>query len=482
MGATLVLALVFLVAISLIVGGLAAWTTNGLKDSAAFTYSRYANNALNSATQLAIQNIRYNPLLGSNQTLNANPPSYCWGSGPTSSLPADPNENDQVAVFCSTIWNPTSAQTRVVTISACLTSNLPGPQAAWGQQCAGQPGQQTVVTFDDYPATGVSAPNPGVCAPSSCGIGMTVNSSSGNPSLPTVSSVLTNTSGTSGAVTGNYPLNIIGTGFVPNATTLSFVDNVPSANVIVPATNFVVNSATSITVSTPALTTVGSYFVAVTTPNGTSVGGPTFNFTAVIPTVTSLTTTAGQPPTGSAAGGTGLEILGSGFLSNSNGDSTAVKFVDTANPGNSVNLPNNLINVVSSNLVIVTTPSVINTDTYYVIVTTAPGGTSASGPVFSFTALTPVVASINPTTASHAGGTTVTITGIGFIAGTGGSVVTFVQGGTTLTATNVVVQNSTTLTAVTPAGTLNATYSVFVTTSSGGSSGAGGTPTILYNS
>src|SRR5271165_5564156 len=62
-GAVLVLALIFMVAVGLIVGGLASWTSNDLKNALNFQSARNAQYALSSASQLAIQNIRYTPLL-----------------------------------------------------------------------------------------------------------------------------------------------------------------------------------------------------------------------------------------------------------------------------------------------------------------------------------------------------------------------------------------------------------------------------------
>jgi len=72
--------------------------------------------ALSSATQVAVSNIRYTPLLNSNQTLNASPPSYCWGTSAPSELTIQSGEgtqSNQVAVWCSTAWNPSSVSTRV---------------------------------------------------------------------------------------------------------------------------------------------------------------------------------------------------------------------------------------------------------------------------------------------------------------------------------------------------------------------------------
>ena len=88
-GAVLILALVFLVVISVIVGALTEWITNDLANSANFTATQNVSNAATNAVNLAIQNIRYNPLLytsvnntTTDLTLNASPPSYCWGPGP----------------------------------------------------------------------------------------------------------------------------------------------------------------------------------------------------------------------------------------------------------------------------------------------------------------------------------------------------------------------------------------------------------------
>src|ERR1700722_2354621 len=116
-GAVLVLALVFLVVVGAIVGSLATWTMNDLNNTSHFTSARSLQYAANSATQVAIQSIRYNPLLGTDQTLNASPPSYCWGNASSPALA--PIDVDNFAVWCSTEWNPSSSNTRVVTFSTC---------------------------------------------------------------------------------------------------------------------------------------------------------------------------------------------------------------------------------------------------------------------------------------------------------------------------------------------------------------------------
>ena len=94
-GAVLILALIFLLVIGLIVGGLASWTANNLKNSLNFQQARSAQYALSSATQVAISNIRYTPLLNSNQTLNASPPSYCWGTSAPSEMTIQSGQSGQ---------------------------------------------------------------------------------------------------------------------------------------------------------------------------------------------------------------------------------------------------------------------------------------------------------------------------------------------------------------------------------------------------
>ena len=485
-GAVLVLALLFLVVVGLIVGGLASWTANNLSNTVKFQQDRNAQYALSSVSQVAIQNIRYTPLLGTNQTLNASPPSYCWGTTAPSELTV---LGYQVAAWCSTVWNPTSGSTRVVTVSACLTAVVPDTNPA---KCAAAPGLQTIVTFDDYSAQNPTV-NPGVCISppnGTCGSGMTINSSTIGTVNPTVSLIQSPAEGPAeGPATGGTVLTVTGTGFVPNSsgcspagtacsTTVNFVHATASANIVIPAIGVTVNSDTSLSVTTPPATTVGSYYVIVTTPVGSSLSGPTalFIYQPVIPTVTSVSTSPNTacvnntipPPCGSAAGGSSITIVGSGFLSKLAGDNTTVNFVDTANSAIVLHATNQTID--SSTSITATTPAIAQDSSYYVTVSTYPGGTSATGPVFTFTPLDPVVASVSPV--SGGSGTSVTITGIGFVNGaTTVQLIPTSGSGSTLTATNVSVSGSTTLTAKIPGGgSSNQTYYVEITTTTGGGS------------
>jgi hypothetical protein len=159
-GAVLILALLFLVAVGGIVGSLATWATNDLNNTAKFTSARTLQYAVSGATEVAIQNIRYTPLLATTTAPAA--PGSCWSG--TSSLQID---NQNIDVWCSTQWTPTSSSTRVVTFDACL-------HGATASACVANPLLAAVVTFDDYP-TGSSPPNPAACV-AYCGTSMTVNS------------------------------------------------------------------------------------------------------------------------------------------------------------------------------------------------------------------------------------------------------------------------------------------------------------------
>ena len=479
-GAVLILALIFMVCIGLIVGALASWTSNDLTNALNFQKDRDAQYALSSTTQVAIQNIRYTPLFSS--TLNANPPSYCWGTGPNSELTSTSNaDTNTVAVWCSTVWNSSSSSTRVVTVSACLTSI-----ASTAAECAASPGLQTVVTFDDYSESNPAA-NPGQCQTppnGTCGSGMTINSTTSNTVNPTV----TGLSSTQGPLTGSGTLTVTGTGFVSNATsvntTVSFVSTTAASNYVLQGTSVDVASSTSLSVTIPPATALGDYYVIVSTPNGSSAAlNPAtqlpwdYDYQQVVPTVSSIATLATEGTTcpspavcGSAAGGTALTIYGTGFIANPL-NATSVDFVDQ-NGGASVPATyytvNPYVNGVQS--ITVTTPGITQDSTYWVTVTTSPGGTSTEGPVFTFQPLTPVVASVSPATGGSP--TSVTITGIGFVSGaTTVQLVPTSGNGNTLTATAVSVSASTTLTATIPTGgTNNQTYYVEVTTTTGGAS------------
>ncbi len=240
---------------------------------------------------------------------------------------------------------------------------------------------------------------------------------------PTVTAVSPNT----GPTTGGTSITITGTGFT-GATGVT----VGGAA----ATGVVVNSATSITAITPAGVVGPAVDVRVTTPGGTSAISAADKFTYVAPAGPAVT--AVSPNSGPIAGNTAITITGTGFTG-----ATAVTVGGTAATS---------VVVVNDTTITANTPSHV-VGTFDVIVTT-PVGVSPVTAADQFTyVFVPTVTGISPTTGSVLGGTTITITGTSFTGATAVMV-------GAVAATNVVVVNSTTITATTPAhalGTVDAT-------------------------
>jgi IPT/TIG domain len=458
-GSSLILVLILMIAGGLIVGALIDAVTNDLRNTSNFASARALQFDTTSATNLAIQNVRYTPLLASGETLNASPPSSCWGPGVLAGFTG--TDGNSFSVWCSTVWTPTSANTRVVTLSTC-------PSAVTASACASDPALQAVVTFDDYPA-GLNSPTAAPCVVY-CGSAMTVDSWVRLPVPPAVST-LSGISPTSGPITGGTSITVTGSGFVVGATTVDFVEatgTTPAAvNVVLPATGVTVNSPTSLTALSPSVTTATTYFVTVTTPTGTSAYGTTgsdvFTYTAVVPTTTSL-----SPTSGFTAGGTSVTINGTGFVTGA-----TVSFVEESGGSAvvpSLSLPATNVTVVSNSLITAVSPPVTVGTTYFIIVATS-GGTTGSGPsIFTYKPLVPTAASLSPT--SGPPGTGVNITGTGFVSGASVNFVAESGGvaGTTvvtLSGASVSVTSATSITAVSPATTAGTTYFITVSTPTG---------------
>ena len=456
-GAVLVLAFVLMIVGLVIIGGLTYAVSNDVNNSTHFKAGRQMQYAASSITNQAIQIIRFNPLLSTSQTLNASPPSYCWGNGPTSQL-ANIDGVAAISVWCSTQWNPTSASTRVVTLSTCLSSLS-------AAQCAATPLLQAIVTFDDYPA-GVSTQNTGQCQVY-CGASLTINSWLRAPNVPTVSSLGTVT----GPLTGGTTVSITGTGFV-NGSTVNFIKesgSVPTNdNVVLSASSVTYINATTLVATAPPITSGQTYFVTVTTPQGTSavIANGIFTYAAVVPTLSTISANSG-----SAGGGTSLTLTGAGFVLGA-----SVGFIEES--GGTATSP--LVEFFASNVtatsntsITAVTPGVTVATTYFVVVT-APGGTSTypTTNIFTFSPLVPTVGTISPTFGPASGGTTVTLTGSGFVVG---STVKFTQesnghvvnGGVVASGTSVVVVSSNSITVKSPILSQTGNYFVTVTTPTG---------------
>ncbi len=144
------------------------------------------------------------------------------------------------------------------------------------------------------------------------------------------------------------------------------------------------------------------------------------------PTVSSI-----SPTSGTTAGGTAVSITGTGFLAGA-----TVKLGGTSATG---------VTVVNSTTITATTPAHAAGAVSVVVTNTdAQSGTLSNGYTYTSSNPAPTVSSISPTSGTTAGGTAVSITGTGFLAGA-----TVNLGGTA--ATGVTVVNSTTITATTPA-------------------------------
>jgi hypothetical protein len=177
-------------------------------------------------------------------------------------------------------------------------------------------------------------------------------------------------------------------------------------------------SASSITAVTPAGT--GTNDVVVTNPDGqfgTKTGGFTY---AAAPTVTSV-----APIGGPLAGNTLITITGTGFVSGA-----TVKVGGTA-----------ATSVVFGSATSITARTPAGTAGAKAVVVTNPD-TQASNSTVTFTyAAAPTVTSLTPTSGTRNGGTSITITGTGFVAGA-----TVTIGGATCTSPSVVSPTSLTCT------------------------------------
>jgi len=251
-----------------------------------------------------------------------------------------------------------------------------------------------------------------------------------NASLPTVSAL----SVSSGPATGGSPVVITGSYFT-GATTVNFGS--------VTTTDFAVLSDTSILVTAPAQA-AGAVSVTVTSYAGNSSTSATFTYNAVsAPAVTSLSTSSG-----STAGGTLIEINGSGFTNAQEVDFGSAPLFDFT-----VNSDSQITALTPANFA----------GTIDVQVTT-PAGTSApvSADRFTYSAASaPAVSSLATSSGSTTGGTSVVITGTDLAAATD---VFF----GTVPASGFFINSPTSITAIAPpdsAGTVDVTVQTYTGTS-----------------
>jgi hypothetical protein len=466
-GAVLVLALIFLISVSLIVTALLTWSGTSVRATGNFQDERNLEYGATDAVNLAIQNTRYafdygntgtpgnpnpdtpnNPYSPNNPLLNNPTPALC-------SSYQVPNSTASVDVYCSMVWQPYSASTREFTYSACSTTS---PTNANPGDCAAQPLLQALVAFDDYPS-GVAfpSPSPSQCLPilkqtslpgadqnGSCGVSMTQISWQWNPVVPAI----TNVSPSSGSSSGGATVTILGTGFT-SGETVNFVEqpqelatgayNPPVSAPIIAATPSC-PVATCVQVTSPAITVGKAYFVEVSTPGGTSQTAPTssfvptFTYSPGAPTVTGLAGTTA----GSITGNTLVTIQGTGFWNAPNNTFPAQAFfcptgagtpVSTSECSGGVGCKNaagqSISCVVSVSPPTATAPTTFTMNalspavsaagTYYIQVEVFNVYSVQTGAVFTYSVQAPLVVSLNPT--SGVSGAQVTIAGANFISG-----------------------------------------------------------------
>jgi hypothetical protein len=181
----LILALAYIVAISLIVGALADWAMNDLNNTTKFNSTGELHIALSSVTDLAIQNIRYTPVPSSPADQASTPLGNCWVPTTAPIVSQYSIDNYTVAVYCTTYTHFEIDQTRTVTLYACLSSlnasSNAGAISTAMTNCQNTPLLTAKVVFDDYPQQGapgqtVQCNTPPPAGLGQCGEGMKLQS------------------------------------------------------------------------------------------------------------------------------------------------------------------------------------------------------------------------------------------------------------------------------------------------------------------
>jgi hypothetical protein len=132
----LILALVFIVVVSVVVGAVSSLALNDLRNTTHFNSATSTSTSLTDIANLAIQSVRYVP-----QTTN-NTTGLCFGASARQVF-----NNVPVGVYCKSVAHPGSSQTRVVTMYGCLASTSQS-------NCQSKPLLTVVEAYDDYSASG----------------------------------------------------------------------------------------------------------------------------------------------------------------------------------------------------------------------------------------------------------------------------------------------------------------------------------------
>ena len=232
-----------------------------------------------------------------------------------------------------------------------------------------------------------------------------------------------------GVLAGGTAITITGTNFLASPTvTIGGVA----------ATSVVWASATSITAITPAGTGGLKNIVITNTDSGTVTSASAFRY-VVNPIFTAI-----SPARGTTAGGTAVTITGENFL-----DTPTVTIGGVA--------ATSIVRVSATSITALSPAGTAGSKN--VVITNSDSGTVTA--IAAFTHVTPpTFTSVLPTSGGIAGGTAITITGTNFLASP-----TVTIGG--VVATSVVWVSATSITALTPAGTVGSKNLVITNTDSG---------------
>ena len=256
---------------------------------------------------------------------------------------------------------------------------------------------------------------------------------------------ITSISPTSGTNSGGTSVTITGTSFTG-------VDEVQFGGVN--ATSYTVNSATSITAVSPGGT--GTVDVQVFSPNGVSQYSSADLFTYVSP----VTVTGLSPNQGVAAGGTSVTITGTYFSAGA-----TVLFGSTS-----------ATSVVVNSSTSITAIAPAGSGTVNVTVTTYQGTSATNSSDLYTYEQPPSVGGVSPATGTVAGGTSVTLTGTGFVSGM------TVKFGSTA-GTSIVVSSSISATVTSPSNSSPSGGVVDITvTTTNGTSVINGNDQFTYTS
>jgi hypothetical protein len=161
-GAVLILAMVFMIGAGMAIMSLLGLSGNDLLNTSNLNTVRSVDYAAGGATEVAIWNTRYS------YTAATASPVQCGGTNPSVAINGQYFED-----WCSTVSNPGTSNTRVVSLSACPVTAA-NASVGLASICT-HPSLQAVVTFNDYNDLNVDQCQ-SIFIQGSCGTGMTLDS------------------------------------------------------------------------------------------------------------------------------------------------------------------------------------------------------------------------------------------------------------------------------------------------------------------